>query len=310
MGSSTASVTLCKEILMPPTPPDNLASDVSAVAARLGLRDVTVLRRSGKTLLSAGDLAGRPVVVKLLLDGGEFWQARWRHEIDIYRAFAQEPLPVRVPALIQSDGKRFMVLERLDAQPLDTERYPDRLLTAAEIGPCLGAIRRLSAWRPASGQFAPVWDYPDRVSRYHAAGYLTDADRDAVQRLLAMCDPVREIGHGDPLPSNLLLTGDGGCALVDWEFTGTFLPGFDLAMLHTLLGASTPAARTRIDQVVADAGTEESFVVNLAMVLTRELRIHRELPDSPMRTRRLALLGAAWARARDRLHAAAWKRRV
>ncbi|HUY45123.1 MAG TPA: hypothetical protein VMV92_05290 [Streptosporangiaceae bacterium] len=70
---------------MPPTPPDNLAPDVAAVAARLGLRDVTVLRRSGKTLLSAGDLAGRPVVVKLLLDGGEFWQARWRHEIGIYR---------------------------------------------------------------------------------------------------------------------------------------------------------------------------------------------------------------------------------
>ncbi|HUY46868.1 MAG TPA: glycosyltransferase, partial [Streptosporangiaceae bacterium] len=116
-------------------------------------------------------------------------------------------------------------------------------LTAAEIGPCLGAIRRLSAWRPASGQFAPVWDYPDRVSRYHAAGYLTDADRDALQRLLAMCDQVGEIGHGDPLPSNLLLTGDGGCALVDWEFTGTFLPGFDLAMLHTLLGTSTQITR-------------------------------------------------------------------
>ena len=51
------------------------------------------------------------------------------------------------------------------------ERYPGRLLTAAEIEPCLGAIRRLSAWQPA------------------------------------------------------------------------FLPGFDLAILHTLLGASTPAAR-------------------------------------------------------------------
>jgi hypothetical protein len=202
------------------------------------------------------------------------------------------------------------VLERLDAQPLDTERYPGRLLTTAEIVSCLGAIRRLSAWRPASGHFAPLWDYPNRVSRYHAAGYLTDADRDALQQLLAMCDQAGEIGHGDPLPSNLLLTGDGGCALVDWEFAGTYLPGFDLAMLHTLLGASTPAARTRIDQVVADAGTEAPFVVNLALVLTRELRIHRELPGSPMRSRRLALLGTAWARARDRLHAAAWKRRA
>jgi hypothetical protein len=310
MGSLTASVTLCKEILLPPTPPDNPALDVAAVAAQLGLRDMTVLRRSRKTLLCAGDLAGRPVVVKLLLDGAEFWQARWRNEIAMYRAFSREPPPVRVPALIHTDGIRLLVLERLDAQPLDTERYPGRRLTAAEIGPCLGALRRLSAWRPASVPFAPVWDYPDRVSRYHAAGYLTDADRGALQRLLTTCDQVGEIGHGDPLPSNLLLTGDGGCALVDWEFTGTFLPGFDLAMLHTLLGASTPGARTRIDQVIADAGTEEPFVANLALVLTRELRIHRELPDSPMRTRRLALLGTAWARARDRLQAAAWKRRT
>jgi Phosphotransferase enzyme family len=309
-GLIDPSVTLCKEILVPPTPPDNLAPEMAAVAARLGLRDVTVLRRSGKTLLSAGDLAGRPVVVKLLLDGSEFWQARWRHEIGIYRAFAQEPPPVRVPALIHTDGVRLLVLERLDARPLDTERYPGRRLTTGQIEPCLAALRRLSAWRPASGQLAPVWDYPVRVSRYHAAGYLTDADRDALQRLLATCDQAVQICHGDPLPSNLLLFADGGCALIDWEFTGTFLPGFDLAMLHTLLGASTPAARTWIDQTVADAGTEEPFAVNLALVLTRELRIHRELPDSPMRTRRLELLDAAWARARERLHAAARKRKA
>ena len=27
-----------------------------------------------------------------------------------------------------------------------------------------------------------------------------------------------------------------GCVLIDGEFTGLFLPGFDLAMLHTLVG--------------------------------------------------------------------------
>jgi hypothetical protein len=280
------------------------------VAAELGLLDVSVLRCSGKTLLAAGDLAGRPVVVKVLLDGGGFWQARWRHEIGIYRAFAQEPPPVRVPALVRTDGVRFLVLERLDARPLDTERYPGHRLTAAQTEPCLAAVRALSTWRPASGQFAPVWDYPDRVSRYHAAGHLTDTDRDALHRLLARCGRAGEIGHGDPLPSNMLLTADGGCALVDWEFAGTFLPGFDLAMLHTLLGANTPAIRTRIDQVVTDTGIQEQFAVNLAMVLTRELRIHRELPDSPERARRLAFLDTAWTQARDRLHAAARKRKA
>jgi len=35
--------------------------------------------------------------------------------------------------------------------------------------------------------------------------------------------------------------------------------------------------------------------------------MHRELPDSPLRAARLALLETAWAQARDRLHAAASK---
>jgi aminoglycoside phosphotransferase (APT) family kinase protein len=112
-------------------------------------------------------------------------------------------------------------------------------------------------------------------------------------------------GHGDPLPSNLLLTPDGNCALVDWEFGGLFLPGIDLAMLHTLLGARTPAVRTVIDKIVADTGIEGPFAVNLAMVLTRELRIHRELPGTPERDKHLAVLDSAWAQARDRIHTAA-----
>ena len=284
---------------------DDLDPELAAIAAQLGLRDATVLRRSGKTLLCAGELAGRPVVVKLLLDSSDFCKARWRHEIDVYRHFAREPPPVRAPALIHTDGRRLLVLERIDGQPMDTERYPARRLATAEIEPCLAAIRALGAWRPESGRFAPVWDYPDRVSRYHAAGDLTDADRDALLRILAAGDYGMEIGHGDPLPSNVLLTGDGGCALIDFEFTGTFLPGFDLAMLHTLLGAGSPAIRTRIDQLVADTGIELPFAVNLVLVLTRELRIHRELTETSIRTRRLALLATTWGRASERLQAAA-----
>jgi len=288
-----------------PTPPESLPAELATVAAQLGLRDITVLRHSGKAVVCTAGLAGRPVVVKVLLAAGEPWLARLRHEIRIYRAFAREPPPVRVPALIHTDGRRVLVLERLDARPLGTDRYPGRGLTVAQIEPGLTAVRRLAAWHPLSSGFGPAWDYPGRVSRYHAAGYLTDADRDAARRLLARCDHRPQIGHGDPLSSNLLLTADGGCALVDWEHAGPFLPGFDLAMLHTLLGARTPAIRARIDQIVAGTRIEEPFTLNLVLVLARELRIHHELPASPLRTERLALLGSAWATARDRLQGAA-----
>jgi hypothetical protein len=308
MTSSTASVTLCKETPLPPTPPDTGALAAAAIAeitAQLCLREVSMLRCSGKTLMAAADLAGRPVVVKVLLDGGGFWQARWQHEIALYRAFASEPPPVRVPALIRTDGQRILVLERLDGQPLDAARYPPHQLDTAQTGPCLAALRTLSAWQPPVGRFAPVWDYPGRVARYHAAGYLTGGDAVALHRLLARCGQQAAFGHGDPLPSNLLLTPDGGCALVDWEFGGMFLPGIDLAMLHTLLGVGTPAVLTFIDQIVASTGIEGPFAVNLAMVLTREQRIHRELPASLERDQRLAYLDSAWTLARDRIHTAA-----
>ena len=39
-------------------------------------------------------------------------------------------------------------------------------------------------------------------------------------------------------------------------------------------------------------------------------RMHRELPEGPMRTRRLALLVILWEQARDRLHAAVRKQRA
>jgi hypothetical protein len=308
MTSSTASVTLCKETPLPPTPPDTPALAVAAIAevtTRLGLREVSTLRCSGKTLMAAADFDGRPVVVKVLLDGGGFWRGRWQHEITVYRAFATEPPPVRVPALIRTDGDRILVLERLDGWPLDTARYPGHQLDATQIRPCLAAIRALSAWRPPSGLFTPVWDYPDRVTRYHAAGYLTGSDAEALRRLLTRCGQPRDFAHGDPLPSNLLLIPVGACAMIDWEFGGLFLPGIDLAMLHTLLGAGTPAMRTLIGQVVASTGIEGPFAVNLAMVVTRELRIHRELPASPERDQRLTFLESAWAQARDRIHTAA-----
>lgn len=289
--------------------PDHLVvPELDAVTGQLGLRIEQVLRRTSKTLLVAGALAETPVVVKLLLDDDEFWRAKWRHEIDVYQTFAAHPPPVLAPRLVHTDGARLLVLERLDARPLDSERYPDRQLSDTDIDRVLAAVGKLNAWQPPPGRFAPIFDYPARVSRYHAAGYLTAADRDALKILLGRLEDRRELDHGDPLPSNLLLTADGDCAMVDWEFTGLFLPGFDLAMLYLLLGARTPAACRRIDQAVAEGHNAEAFAVNLAMAATRELRIHRELPDGPVRTAQLALLEECWTQARERLQQTAGRR--
>jgi hypothetical protein len=94
-------------------------------------------------------------------------------------------------------------------------------------------------------------------------------------------------------------------ALLDWEFTGLFLPGFDLAMLSVLL-AGTPGAADFVNDVVSQTGHEDAYLVNLAIVLSRERRIHLRLPPShPLRLARLPAIDAAWARAQERLMAAA-----
>ena len=54
---------------------------------------------------------------------------------------------------------------------------------------------------------------------------------------------------------------------------------------------------------------QTAYLVNLAVVLSRERRIHLTLPeDHPLRLARLPAIDAAWARARERLWTAAGRR--
>ena len=163
-------------------------------------------------------------------------------------------------------------------------------------------------WQPLPDGFRPVFAYHKRIARYHAAGYFTEDDRQALERLLARCGQPRQLNHGDPLPGNMVRLPSGEWALLDWEFTGLFLPGFDLAMLSVLL-AGTPGAAALLEDTARRTGSEEAYLVNLAVVLSRERRIHLTLPaDHPLRLARLPAIDAAWARARERLRAAAGRR--
>lgn len=262
-----------------------------------------VLRASDKSLLAYGDRDGVPVVIKVLRTDEEFWQAKFTREIRLYQAFAENPPPVRVPRLVHADGHSVLVIEHIPGRPVAAERYPEQPLPAATLDTLLDTITAFAGWTPPPGVLAPVFDYPDRVQRYHRAGFFDAEDRSALHALLAETPPPWQANHGDPLPANLLLTEPGGCVLLDFEFTGLFLPGFDLAMLHTLL-ADTPGVHGGIDALVSEAEIEVPFLINQAMVLSRELRLHTELPEGEFRTRRLALLHPQWDALRARLHAA------
>lgn len=262
-----------------------------------------VLRASEKSLLALGEWNGHLVVIKALRTDEEFWQAKFAHEIRLYQAFTENPPPVRVPMLVHTDGEAVLVIEHVAGRLLDAERYPEHPLDEATLEAVLDTVTAFARWRPPPDLLAQAFDYPDRVERYHRAGFFDAEDRAALHALLEEVPALWQAAHGDALPANLLLT-EGGCrcVLLDFEFTGLFLPGFDLAMLHTLL-ATTPGAHDAIEAVVRQAGIEVPFLINQAMVLSRELRLHTDLPDGAFRAQRLALFEPEWQAFRARLHA-------
>ncbi len=77
-------------------------------------------------------------------------------------------------------------------------------------------------------------------------------------------------------------------------FLGVPLPGYDLAVLYTVGATASPALAVAITARVTAQGIGRAYLVNLALVVCREIRIHAALPDSTLRADRLSNV--------DRLH--------
>lgn len=251
---------------------------------------VQVLRRSGRSVLLVGSTGRATAVAKCLLDHSPAWSERFRHEIAAYRAFVRHRPPVRVPRLIAADPENCtLVIERMPGRVAALTRHPSEAPPRADIRAALGAISRVNAWRPAPGLFDAPLDYASRIARYHELGLFTDRDLGDLQKLLhglAHAGGRQGMGqfcHGDALLSNILLSPTGP-VLVDWEHAGWYLPGYDLATLWTVLG-DAPAARRQISQLAQANGpaARDAFLVNLMLVLTREIRTYETAVQRAMR---------------------------
>ncbi|RDG38454.1 aminoglycoside phosphotransferase family protein [Streptomyces corynorhini] len=249
---------------------------------------VQVLRRSGRSVLLVGSTGRTTAVAKCLLDHSPVWTERFRHEIAAYRAFVRHRPPVRVPRLIAADPENCaLVIERMPGRAAALTRHPMDAPPRADIRSALGAIARLNTWRPPAGMFDKPLDYASRITHYHELGLFTDRDLGDLQKLLHGLAGARqglgEFCHGDALLSNILLS-PAGPVLVDWEHAGWYLPGYDLATLWTVL-ADAPAARRKISQLAAAKGpaARDAFLVNLMLVLTREIRMYETAVQRAMR---------------------------
>ncbi len=240
---------------------------------------VQVLRRSSRSVVLLGTVGRGTAVAKCLLDHSPVWTERFHQEIAVYRTFVRHRPPVRVPRLIAANAEEgTLVLERVPGRTVSLPQHRFEPQSGADIRATLEAISRLNRWQPPSGLFDHPIKYGARIARYHELGLLTDRDVEDLQKLLhglatASAQPVRrQFCHGDALLSNILLSPTGP-ALVDWEQAGWYLPGYDLATLWSVLG-DTPAARRQISQFAQAGGaaSRDAFLVNLMLVLTREVR--------------------------------------
>ncbi len=238
-----------------------------------------VLRRSSRSVLLIGSAGRSPAVAKCLLDHSPVWRESFRHEIAAYRAFVRHRPPARVPRLVAADPDSCtLVVERLPGRVAALVRHPLQAPPRADFRAALAAFCRINQWQPPADVFGQPLRYGERISHFHRLGLLTDRDRDDLEKLLR--GAAGEIGgtvqwqfcHGDALLSNVLLS-PAGPVLVDWENAGWYLPGYDLAVLWSVLGKD-PLARRQISQLAQAPGpaSRDAFLVNLMLVLTREIR--------------------------------------
>lgn len=274
---------------------------VARRAAAAGIVVDQLLHHTDKAIVARGHRARQPVVVKLLTTSDLYWVQRRRHEVEVYQRFAARPPALPVPRLLYEDGAMMVLTVVLGARVHDARHLTDDP-GPVRVGSILAALDAVQAWEPDPPLPPLIADYSGRVDAEHAAGLIENWERDTLHVLLDRCGPDRVVQHGDPLPANILLDRDL-CALVDWEHTGTYLPGWDLALLDIVAGPASPTIRDAIDASVRRQGITDAYLINLVLVLAREIRIHRSLPTSdPLRAARLTTLAGEHSTVRLRLH--------
>jgi Phosphotransferase enzyme family len=258
---------------------------------------------TGKSRITAATLNGQPVVIKTLATGDKTYSERFQWELSLYQKFMTSPPPFRAPVIeYVSLDPALVVMERLQGTVLSEERFLGEnqlaLLTTRGIVRLLLSLR---GYKPLGieDRHITIARYMERWRRYSDIKILSERDSKILNYLASLPDWTAEFNHGDPIPPNIFM-GPQVPTLLDWKFSGAYAPLYDIAIFWVVC-ARYASLQSEIERTVQELPHAEqvSFATNALSVASREIKIHRELPDlHPTKTERLALLDSVLEKAR------------
>jgi hypothetical protein len=251
--------------------------------------------RTAKCLLTYGQYDGRPAIAKLTGPRDGPWRWYFDRELALYRAFAREPAPVRVAALLASDEvEGVMVFEWLMGECMCETRAARRSLGPALLEAVLDSLDRfatLSLDDPRWPAIAPdaavtralrdrLLEDPSAPIEWVCEGLALSGRRGllpersalrAVERVRA--HPVARASHGDFLLRNVMATADD-VAWIDLECAGAHAVGWDLALLWVNVVAEDRAAIERRVERLGSIEAERAWAACALFAIARE-RLYR-----------------------------------
>lgn len=256
---------------------------------------IRIVRRTTKSTTAHVRSDGGKVVVKVLTGADPYQAGLFATETNVYRTLAAHPAQVPVPRILLS-ADRYLVTSEAEGAVLHPDRYPHDPLSADRVLTVLHALAQFATWAPDT---IPRDTAVADLLHAQAAGMLTTCEADTYQTLRSQC---RQwcLAHGDAIPANLLIGPRGACTLVDFENTGWHVPGYDYAVLRTVLTMQPDTITALIDQFATTHAGNAAYTINLITAAAREVRLHTFFAPDPT-GRRQHLVGQAWAHARQRL---------
>jgi hypothetical protein len=267
-------------------------TDPRVIESRVpGLRLGDLFARSIKCELYAGTLDGREAVVKCLARDAAPWRWYFERECALLGAFRETNERAQTPELLAMDAAMgWMVVAKIDGAPLAQGRFAHDA-TEADVRAALAARRRWSETTTPLPALMPDTEtrreMRERLLEDPHEGLAWCAEGLARGAALALIDPSdaaraiealrawprRVRSHGDLLPRNVMVTGEGA-RLVDLECAGEHAEGWD----HALLRVNVPDALAAV--VDADFGRGDprrvrAYRACVAFALVRERKFVR-----------------------------------